>query len=75
VALAVVWQSGIIPPDRKRDLDTPIWKGKWDWQNCNNYCGATLLRMPSKILVHLLQTQKSEQSGFAPKYGEKRYFG
>ena len=73
--LTAVWQSGTIPPDWKRGLVVPIWKGKGDRQDCNNYRGITLLSVPGKVLAHLLLTrmrsqllklQRPEQSGFTP---------
>ncbi|KAG0723026.1 LINE-1 retrotransposable element ORF2 protein [Chionoecetes opilio] len=74
-ALTAVWQSGTIPPDWKRGLVVPIWKGKGDRQDCNNYRGITLLSVPGKVLAHLLLTrihshllkhQRPQQSGFTP---------
>ncbi|KAG0716601.1 LINE-1 reverse transcriptase [Chionoecetes opilio] len=73
--LTAVWQSGTIPPDWKRRLVVPIWKGKGDSQDCNNYRGITLLSVPGKVLAHLLLTrirshlvkhQRPQQSGFMP---------
>ncbi|KAG0715480.1 Craniofacial development protein 2 [Chionoecetes opilio] len=73
--LTAVWQSGTIPPDWKRGLVVPIWKGKGDRQDCNNYRGTTLLSVPGKVLAHLLLTrirshlvkhQRPQQSGFTP---------
>ena len=73
--LTAVWQSGTIPPDWKRGLVVPIWKGKGDRQDCNNYRGITLLSVPGKVLAHLLlmrirghllKLQRPEQSGFTP---------
>ncbi|KAG0728096.1 putative protein in type-1 retrotransposable element R1DM [Chionoecetes opilio] len=73
--LTAVWQSGTIPPDWKRGLVVPIWKGKGDRQDCNNYRGITLLSLPGKVLAHLLLTrirshlvkhQRPQQSGFTP---------
>ena len=71
--LTAIWQSGTIPPDWKRGLVVPIWKGKGDRQDCNNYRGITLLSVPCKVLAHpllmrirghLLKLQRPEQSGF-----------
>ena len=73
--LTAVWQTGTIPPDWKRGLVVPIWKGKGDRQDCNNYRGITLLSVPGKVLAHLLlmrirghllKYQRPEQSGFTP---------
>ena len=73
--LSAVWQSGTIPPDWKRGLVVPIWKGKGCRQDCNNYRGITLLSVPGKVLAHLLlmrirsqllKYQRPEQSGFTP---------
>ena len=73
--LTAVWHSGTIPPDWKRGLVIPIWKGKGDRQNCNNYHRIMLLSVPGKVLAylllmricsHLLKYQRPEQSGFTP---------
>lgn len=73
--LTAVWQSGTFPPDWTRGLVIPIWKGKGDRQDCNNYRGITLLSVPGKVLAHLLlmrirgqllKLQRPEQSGFTP---------
>ncbi|KAG0724748.1 LINE-1 retrotransposable element ORF2 protein [Chionoecetes opilio] len=73
--LTAVWQSGTIPPDWKRGLVVPIWKGKGDRQDCNNYRSITLFSVPGKVLAHLLLTrirshlvkhQRPQQSGFTP---------
>ena len=52
--LTAVWHSGTIPLDWKTGLVVPIWKGKGDRQDCNNYCGITLLSIPGKVLAHLI---------------------
>ena len=73
--MTAVWHSGTIPPDWKKGLVVPIWKGKGDRQDCNNYRGITLLIVPGKVFAHLLLTwihthllrhKKPEQSGFTP---------
>ena len=67
-----VWHSGTIPPDWKKWLVAPIWKGKGDRQDCNNYHGITLLSVTGKVLAHLLFTWirthllKRLKSGFTP---------
>ena len=35
--LCSAWITGIIPTDWKRALVVPLWKGKGDRQDCNNY--------------------------------------
>ena len=35
--LCSVWNTGIIQTDWKRGLVVPLWKGKGDRQDCNNY--------------------------------------
>ena len=71
-----IWSSGVIPTDWKRGLIVPIWKGKGDTQECNNYRGVTLLSVPGKVFARvllnrirqlLLDHQRPEQSGFTPK--------
>ena len=73
--LTAVWHSGTIPPDWKRGLVIPLWKGKGSRQDCGNYRGITLLSVPGKVLAHillmrirphLLKHQRPEQSGFTP---------
>ena len=73
--LTAVWHSGTIPPDWKRGLVVPIWKGKGGRQDCNNYRGITLISVPGKVLAylllmrvrsHLLKYQRPQQSGFTP---------
>ena len=71
-----VWSTGVIPTDWKRGLVVPIWKGKGDTRECNNYRGVTLLSVPGKVFARilldrirqqLLTHQRPEQSGFTPK--------
>ena len=71
--LTAVLHSGTIPPAWKKGLVVPLWKGKGDRQDCNNYRGITLLSVPGKVLAHLLlmricthllKHQRPEQSGF-----------
>ena len=73
--LTGVWHSGTIPPDWKKGLVVPIWKGKGDRQDGSNYRRITLLSVPGRVLAHLLLTricthllkhQRSEQSWFTP---------
>ena len=75
--LTAVWHSGTIPPDWKKGLVVPIWKGKGDHPDCNNYhSGITLFSVPGKVLLahllltriltHLLKHQSPDQSGFTP---------
>ena len=73
VVLCSAWNTGIIPTDWKRGLVVPLWEGKGDRQDCNNYQGVTLLSVPGKVFVriildrvrhHLLENQCPEQSGF-----------
>ena len=74
--LCSAWNTGIIPTDWKRGLVVPLWKGKGDRQDYNNYRGVTLLSVLGKIFArlilervhhHLLEHQRPEQSGFTPK--------
>ena len=52
------------------------WKGKRDHQDCKNYQGVPLLSVPGKVFARiildgvrhqLIEHQRPEQSGFAPK--------
>ena len=49
--LCSVWNTGIIPTDWKRGLIFPLWKGKGDHRDCNNYRRVTLLSVPGKVFV------------------------
>ena len=49
--LCSIWNTEIIPTDWKRGVVVPIWKGKGDTQQCNNYEGVTLLSLPGKVLA------------------------
>ena len=71
-----VWSTGVVPTDRRRGLVTPIYKGRGDRKDCNNYRGITLLSVPGKVFArlllnrirdHLILTQRPEQAGFTPK--------
>jgi len=73
--LCSLWNTGIIPTDWKRGLVIPLWKGKGDPQDCNNYPGVMLLSALGKVFAriildrvghHLLEHQHPEQSGFTP---------
>ena len=68
--------TGNVPPDWRRGLVTPIYKGRGDRKDCNNYRGITLLSVPGKVFArlllgrirnHLVSTQRPEQAGFMPK--------
>jgi len=74
--LCSIRNTDIIPTDWKVGLVVPLWKGKGDRQDCNNYQGVTLLSVPSKgfaqiildrVHQHLLEHQRPEQSGFTPE--------
>ena len=74
--LCSAWNTGIVPTDWKRGLVVPLWKGKGDYQDCNNYRGVTPLSVPGKVIALGIGAQSdggepyqelSEQSGFTPK--------
>ena len=59
----------------ERDPVVPLWKGKGDRQDCNNYQGVMLLSVLGKVFAriildrvhhHLLEHQRPEQSDFIP---------
>ena len=74
--ISSTWKTGTVPADWKRGIVVPLWKGKGDRQDCNNYRGVTLLSVPGKVFArvilervrhHLLEHQRPEQAGFTPK--------
>ena len=76
ILMCSVWSTGVIPTDWKMGHIVPIWKGKGDTRDCNNYRGVTLLSVPGKVFARillnrvrqqLLAHQRPEQSGFTPK--------
>ena len=52
--LCSAWNTGIIPTDWKRGLVVPLWKGKGDRQDCNNYRAVTLLSVPGKVFAQII---------------------
>lgn len=72
VILTAIWQSGTILFNWTRELVGPIWKGKENSQDCNNYCSITYLIMAGKVLAHVAyadsqltaEQQRPEQSWF-----------
>ena len=52
--LCSAWTTGIITPDWKRSLVVPLWKGKGDRQDCNNYRGVTILSVPGKVFAWII---------------------
>ena len=71
--LCSAWNTDIISTDWKRGLVVPLWKGKGDCQDYNNYQRVTLLSVLGKVFArinldrvrhHLLEHQHPEQSGF-----------
>ena len=52
--LCSAWITGIIPIDWKRGLVVPLWKGKGDRQDCNNYRGMMLLSMPGMVFARII---------------------
>ena len=71
-----VWKTCEIPPDWRKGIIIPIFKGKGDRRECGGHRGVTLLSVPGKAFArvlldrtraHLLVHQRPEQSGFTPK--------
>ena len=52
--LCSVLSTGITPIDWKRGIVVPLWKGKGDRQDCNNYQGVMLLSMPGKVFAWII---------------------
>ena len=77
--LCSVWSTGIIPTDWRSGLVVPLWKGKGDCQDCDNYRGVMILSVPDKVFAriildrtchHLLEHQGLEQSGLKPEVND-----
>jgi len=47
------WNIDILTTDWKRGL-VPLWKGKGDRQDCNNYQGMMLLSVPGKVFARII---------------------
>ena len=52
--LCSAWNTGNISTDWKMVLVVPLWKGKGDRQDCNNYRGVTLLSVPGKVFARII---------------------
>ena len=70
------WNTVVIPTDWKRGFVVPLWKGKGDILDCNNYRGVTLLSVPGKVFARIIRGrilpclmagQRPQQSGFTGK--------
>ena len=71
-----VWQTGVIPPDWKKGIILPIYKGKGSPKDCKNYGALSLLSTPGKVFATVLLNKvrdqlllahgREEQSGFTP---------
>ena len=46
--------TNIIPTDWKRGLVVPLWKGKGDRQDYNNYRGVTSLSVSGKVFARII---------------------
>ena len=73
--IRAVWNSGEIPPDWRKGVILPFYKGKGSRKECKNYRGITLLSVPGKVFAlvllnrvkdRLLLMRRQEQSGFTP---------
>ena len=51
--LCSIWDTGIIPTDWRRAVVFPIWKGKYDTEECNNYRRVTLFSVPDVVLARI----------------------
>lgn len=49
----VIWEEKKIPDDWTDGIIVKIPK-KGAWNNCNNWCGITILSIPSKILAKII---------------------
>ena len=52
--LCSAWNTGIIRMEWKRGLVVPLWKGKGDRQECNNYRRVTLLSVSGKVFARII---------------------
>jgi len=68
-------QTGVTPPDWKKGIILPIYKGKGSPKDCKHYRGLSLLSTPGKVFAmvllnkvrdQLLAHRRLEQSGFTP---------
>ena len=52
--LCSAWNTGIISTDWKWGLVVPLWKGKCDRQDCNNYRRVPLLSVLGKVFARII---------------------
>ncbi len=69
----LAWEQSKVPEDWRKAIIVPLYKGKCNRDECNNYRGISLLSVPGKIYGRILNerimkiTDKSvgdEQGGF-----------
>jgi len=56
-----VWQTGIIPPEWKKGIILPIYKGKGSPKDCKNYRGISLLSTSGKVFAMVLLNKVCDQ--------------
>ena len=49
-----IWQTCEIPPEWRRSIIVPLYKGKGDRRECGNYRDISLLSVPGKIFARVL---------------------
>ena len=52
--LCSAWNTDLIQTDWKRGLVVPLWKGKGDHEDCNNYQGVMLLSVLGKVFAQII---------------------
>ncbi len=75
----LVWDQSKVPEGWRKAFIVPLYKGKVNREECNNYRGISLLSVPGKIYGRILKerimkiTDKSvgdEQEGFFGNVGD-----
>ena len=56
-----VWQTGVIPPDWKKEIILPIYKGKGSPKDCKNLGGISLLSTSGKMFATVLLNKVRDQ--------------
>ena len=74
---SIAWTSGTVPLDWQIGVVVPLFK-KWDRRVCSNYRGITLLSLPGKVYLGVLERRirrivesriQEVQCGFRPGRG------
>ena len=54
----MAFESSVVPEDWKSAVIVPLYKGKEEWTDCNNYRGISLLNVVGKIYAGIFRIMR-----------------